>query len=36
MNSVYFLTLNILGDGKDVWPYINPKDLTQFDVSKLA
>jgi len=36
MNSAYFLTLNILGDGKDVWPYISPEDFTRFDVSKLA
>ncbi|WP_010177135.1 Kelch repeat-containing protein [Aquimarina agarilytica] len=36
MNSAYFLTLNILGDGKDVWPYINPNDFSRFDVSKLA
>lgn len=36
MNSIYFLTLNIEGDGKDVWPYINPEDVTRFDVSKLA
>ena len=35
MNSVYFLTLNILGDGKDVWPYINTKNYSRFDVSKL-
>jgi len=35
MNSVYFLTMNILGDGKDVWPYINPENITRFDVSKL-
>lgn len=35
MNVVYFLTLNILGDGKDVWPYANPDDFTRFDVSKL-
>lgn len=35
MNSVYFLVMNILGDGKDVWPYINPDDFTRFDVSKL-
>lgn len=35
MNSVYFLTLNILGDGKDVWPYVSPDDFTRFDVSKL-
>jgi hypothetical protein len=36
MNSDYFLTLNILGDGKDVWPYVDPEDFTRFDVSKLA
>ena len=35
MNSVYFLTLNILGDGQDVWPFHNPEDFTRFDVSKL-
>lgn len=35
MNAAYFLTLNILGDGKDVWPYLNPDDFTRFDVSKL-
>jgi len=35
MNSAYFLTLNILGDGKDVWPYNSPDDFTRFDVSKL-
>ncbi|WP_020533075.1 DUF5060 domain-containing protein [Flexithrix dorotheae] len=36
MNSIYFLTLNINGDGKDVWPYHTPDDFTRFDVSKLA
>lgn len=35
MNVAYFLTLNILGDGKDVWPYTDPEDFTRFDVSKL-
>lgn len=35
MNSIYFLVLNILGDGKDVWPYLTPDDFTRFDVSKL-
>jgi len=35
MNAVYFLTLNITGDGNDVWPYENPKDFTRFDVSRL-
>ena len=35
MNSNYFLTLNINGDGKDVWPYVSHTDFTRFDVSKL-
>ena len=35
MNVAYFLTLNIKGDGKDVWPYADPDDFTRFDVSKL-
>ena len=35
MNAVYFLTLNINGDGKDVWPYLTPDDFTRFDCSKL-
>lgn len=35
MNSIYFLTMNIQGDGKDVWPYIDPEDVNRFDVSKL-
>ncbi len=36
MNVAYFLTMNIKGDGKDVWPYTSPEDFTRFDVSKLA
>lgn len=35
MNVVYFLAMNINGDGKDVWPYRGPNDFTRFDVSKL-
>ena len=35
MNVAYFLTLNIMGDGKDVWPYEDPSDFSRFDVSKL-
>ncbi len=35
MNVAYFLTLNIMGDGKDVWPYKDPSDFNRFDVSKL-
>lgn len=36
MNSVYFLTLNIAGDGKDVWPYTSYEERYRFDCSKLA
>jgi hypothetical protein len=36
MNSVYFLTYNVDGgDGKDVWPWIDPNDKVAFDCSKL-
>ena len=35
MNSVYFLTMNIEGDGKDVWPYTSHEERYRFDCSKL-
>jgi hypothetical protein len=35
MNSVYFLTMNIEGDGQDVWPYTNYEERLRFDCSKL-
>lgn len=35
MNAAYFLTLNIGGDGKDVWPYTDYHVRDRFDVSKL-
>ncbi|MBX9656359.1 pectate lyase [bacterium] len=43
VNSIYFLTMNVGGDGKDVWPWvgpINPKgspdnDNLHFDTNKL-
>ncbi|MGB5942947.1 MAG: DUF5060 domain-containing protein [Leeuwenhoekiella sp.] len=35
MNSVYFLTMNVMGDGDDVWPWINQNERTRFDCSKL-
>jgi len=35
MNSVYFLTMNIGGDGKDVWPYTGYEVRDRFDCSKL-
>ena len=36
MNSIYFLTMNIEGDGKDVWPYTGYDERYRFDCSKLA
>lgn len=35
VNSVYFLTMNIGGDGKDVWPYTGYDERHRFDCSKL-
>ena len=35
MNSVYFLTMNIEGDGKDAWPYTGYDERYRFDCSKL-
>lgn len=35
MNSVYFLTMNITGDGDDVWPYADRDERDRFDCSKL-
>ncbi|MEZ4700758.1 MAG: DUF5060 domain-containing protein [Rhodothermales bacterium] len=36
VNSLYFITMNVEGDGDDVWPWTSPTVRTQFDVSKLA
>ena len=35
INSQYMLTMNILGDGNDVWPYSDRNERTRFDCSKL-
>jgi hypothetical protein len=35
MNSVYFLTMNVNGDGRDVWPWTSDTERYRFDVSKL-
>lgn len=35
VNSQYMLTMNIQGDGKDVWPYADHNERTRFDCSKL-
>ena len=36
MNSLYFMTMNVHGDGDDVWPWTDPGNPTRYDVSKLA
>lgn len=36
MNSVYFLTMNVAGDGNDVWPWTDHGQRYRYDVSKLA
>ena len=36
MNSVYMLTMNVTGDGKDVWPWVKHDVRDRFDCSKLA
>lgn len=35
MNSVYFLTMNVNGDGNDVWPWTSSDERHRFDCSKL-
>lgn len=35
MNSVYIITMNVNGDGNDVWPWLSPTNITRFDCSKL-
>jgi hypothetical protein len=35
VNSVYFLTMNVEGDGKDVWPWRTSAERFRFDCSKL-
>ncbi|MEM6515235.1 MAG: DUF5060 domain-containing protein [Bacteroidota bacterium] len=36
MNVFSFLTMNVNGDGKDVWPWVSHNARNRFDVSKLA
>jgi CubicO group peptidase (beta-lactamase class C family) len=36
VNSVYFLTMNVNGDGRNVWPWTDPWKHDRFDISKLA
>lgn len=35
VNSNYFLTNNLEGDGKDVMPFIHPDKITRYDCSRL-
>ncbi len=35
MNSIYFLTMNVLGDGEDVWPWTDRNERYRFDCSRL-
>lgn len=35
INSIYMLTNNVNGDGKDVWPWIDHETTDRYDVSKL-
>lgn len=35
MNAVSFLTMNVEGDGKNVWPWISDHNFRYFDCSKL-
>jgi hypothetical protein len=36
VNAFSFLTMNVEGDGRDVWPWIAPDVRDRYDVSKLA
>ncbi len=35
LNAVYFLTMNVNGDGRNVWPWTKPWQHDRFDCSKL-
>ncbi|MEZ5071440.1 MAG: DUF5060 domain-containing protein [Bacteroidales bacterium] len=35
VNSAYFLTMNVLGDGDDVWPWTSREERYRFDCSRL-
>lgn len=36
VNSIYFLPMNLGGDGQDTYPYLSIEDNTRFDVVKLG
>lgn len=35
VNSVYFLAMNLGGDGNNAFPFVSTTDVTHFDISKL-
>jgi CubicO group peptidase (beta-lactamase class C family) len=35
VNAAYFLTMNVKGDGDDVWPWTSRNERFRFDISKL-
>jgi CubicO group peptidase (beta-lactamase class C family) len=35
VNALYFLTMNVNGDGRNVWPWVEAWQRDRFDVSKL-
>jgi len=35
VNSIYFLPMNLGGDGADTYPFLSPHDTTHYDVGKL-
>lgn len=36
VNAIYFLPMNLGGDGNDTWPFLAPDDVTHYDIGKLA
>lgn len=36
VNSIFFLPLNLGGDGQETYPFIDPADRTHYDVGKLG
>lgn len=36
VNSIYFLPMNLGGDWKDTYPFVNQTDITHYDVSKMT
>lgn len=36
VNAQYMITMNVMGDGKDVWPWVDHNERYRFDCSKLA